>query len=38
MSRSIFNVLKRKQNVKMNDDLQKIVRRFDKLLIMLMIQ
>ncbi len=38
MSRSIFNTLKRKQNVKMNDDLQKIIRRFDKLLTVLMIQ
>ncbi len=38
MSRLIFNALKRKQSVKMNDDLQKIIRRFDKLLTMLMIQ
>ncbi len=38
MSRSIFNALKRKQSVKMNDDLQKIIRRFDKLLTVLMIQ
>ncbi len=38
MSRSIFNVLKCKQSVKMNDDLQKIIRRFDRLLTVLMIQ
>ena len=38
MSRSIFNALKCKQNVKINDDLQKIIRRFDKLLTVLMIQ
>ncbi len=38
MSRSIFNALKRKQNVKMNDDLQKIIRRFDRLFTVLMIQ
>ncbi len=38
MSRSIFNTLKRKQNVKMNDDLQKIIRRFDRLFTVLMIQ
>ncbi len=37
MSRLIFNALKRKQSVKMNDDLQKIIRRFDKLLTVLMI-
>ncbi len=38
MSRSIFNALKRKQSVKINDDLQKIIRRFDRLLTVLMIQ
>ncbi len=38
MSRSIFNALKCKQSVKMNDDLQKIIKRFDKLLTVLMIQ
>ena len=38
MSRSIFNALKRKQSVKMNDDLQKIIKRFDKFLTMLIIQ
>ncbi len=38
MSKLIFNALKRKQSVKMNDDLQKIIRRFDKLLTVLMIQ
>ncbi len=38
MSRLIFNALKCKQNVKMNDDLQKIIRRFDRLLTVLMIQ
>ncbi len=38
MSKSIFNALKRKQNVKMNDDLQKIIRRFDRLLTVLMIR
>ncbi len=38
MNRLIFNALKRKQNVKMNDDLQKIVRRFDRLFTVLMIQ
>ncbi len=38
MSRLIFNALKCKQSVKMNDDLQKIIRRFDKLLTVLMIQ
>ncbi len=38
MSRSIFNALKRKQSVKMNDDLQKIIRRFDRLFTVLMIQ
>ncbi len=38
MSRSIFNALKRKQNVKMSDDLQKIIRRFDRLFTVLMIQ
>ncbi len=38
MSKSIFNALKRKQNVKMNDDLQKIIRKFDRLLTVLMIQ
>ncbi len=38
MNRLIFNALKRKQSVKMNNDLQKIIRRFDKLLTMLMIQ
>ncbi len=38
MNRSIFNVLKHKQSVKMNDDLQKIIRRFDRLLTVLMIQ
>ena len=37
MNRSIFNVLKCKQNVKMNDNLQKIIRRFDRLLTVLMI-
>ncbi len=37
MSRLIFNALKRKQSVKMNDDLQKIIRRFDRLLTVLMI-
>ena len=37
MSKSIFNALKRKQNVKMNDDLQKTIKRFDKFLIVLMI-
>ncbi len=37
MNRSIFNTLKRKQSVKMNDNLQKIIRRFDKLLTVLMI-
>ena len=38
MSRLIFNALKHKQSVKMNNDLQKIIRRFDKLLTVLMIQ
>ncbi len=38
MSKSIFNALKCKQSVKMNDDLQKIIRRFDRLLTVLMIQ
>ncbi len=38
MNRSIFNALKCKQSVKMNNDLQKIIRRFDKLLTVLMIQ
>ncbi len=38
MSRLIFNALKRKQSIKMNDDLQKIIRRFNKLLTVLMIQ
>ncbi len=38
MNRSIFNALKRKQNVKMNNDLQKIIRRFDRLFTVLMIQ
>ncbi len=38
MSKSIFNALKRKQSVKINDDLQKIIRRFDRLLTVLMIQ
>ncbi len=38
MNRSIFNTLKRKQSVKMNDDLQKIIRRFDRLLTVLKIQ
>ncbi len=38
MNRSIFNALKRKQSVKMNDDLQKIIRRFDRLLTVLKIQ
>ncbi len=38
MSKSIFNALKCKQNVKMNDNLQKIIRRFDKLLTVFMIQ
>ncbi len=38
MNRLIFNALKRKQNVKMNDNLQKIIRRFDKLFTVLMIQ
>ena len=38
MSRLIFNALKHKQSVKMNNDLQKIIKRFDKLLTVLMIQ
>ncbi len=38
MSRLIFNALKHKQSVKMNNDLQKIIRRFDKLLTVFMIQ
>ncbi len=38
MSRLIFNALKCKQSVKINNDLQKIIRRFDKLLTVLMIQ
>ena len=38
MNRLIFNALKRKQSVKINDDLQKIIRRFDRLLTVLMIQ
>ncbi len=38
MNRSIFNALKHKQSVKMNNDLQKIIRRFDRLLTVLMIQ
>ncbi len=37
MNRSIFNALKRKQSIKMNDNLQKIIRRFDKFLTVLMI-
>ncbi len=38
MSRLIFNALKCKQSIKMNDDLQKIIRKFDKLLTVFMIQ
>jgi len=37
-SKSMFNALKRKHDVQMNDELQKIVRKFDKLLTLLMIQ
>ncbi len=36
--KSMFNALKRKHDVQMNDELQKIARKFDKLLILLMIQ
>jgi hypothetical protein len=36
--RSVSNALKRKQDVKMNDDLQKIARRFGRLLTLLMIR
>ncbi len=34
----MFNALKHKHNVQMNDELQKIARKFDKFLILLMIQ
>ncbi len=34
----MFNVLKRKHDVQMNDELQKIARKFDKLLTLLMIR
>ncbi len=37
MSKLIFNALKRKQSVKMNDDLQKIIRRFDRFLTVLIV-
>jgi len=37
-SKSMFNALKRKHDVQMNDELQKIARKFDKLLTFLMIQ
>ena len=36
--KSMFNALKCKHNVQMNDELQKITRKFDKLLTLLMIQ
>ncbi len=36
-SKSIFNVLKRKHDVQMNDELQKIARKFNRFLILLMI-
>ncbi len=36
--KSMFNALKHKHDVQMNDELQKIARKFDKLLILLMIQ
>ncbi len=36
--KSMFNALKHKHYVQMNDELQKIARKFDKLLILLMIQ
>ncbi len=36
--KSMFNALKRKHDVQMNDKLQKIVRKFDRLLTLLMIQ
>ncbi len=38
MNRLIFNALKCKQSVKMNNNLQKIIRRFDRFLTVLMIQ
>ncbi len=34
----MFNVLKRKHDVQMNDELQKIARKFDRLLTLFMIQ
>ena len=37
MSRLIFNALKRKQSVKINNNLQKIIRKFDKLFTVFMI-
>ncbi len=36
--KSMFNVLKRKHDVQMNDELQKIARKFDRLLTLFMIQ
>ncbi len=37
-SKSMFNALKHKHNVQMNDELQKIARKFNRLLTLLMIQ
>ncbi len=37
-SKSMFNALKRKHDVQMNDELQKIARKFDRLFTLLMIQ